>query len=591
MTARLLCACLLTAVLAVSVQCKPRGKYEYLLNQPSKAEDAGSPASSDGDSPILPTSFPLEASSPDPGDEDTSELLGRGDTGVLQVSVVGEGNTVAPVLLSEEELYVPRGSEEEQQVIGEDEEDDEEKDEMEEAKEDIAEDGGGEAQQDEAVEVGSSTEMEIPVDLDYTDSDATDPSITKLREILAWPSKAEDDGIEGELPTAMEDYDSQQSPQEAKSSTEGSGETGQGVAVEVCEDERLWDNEKHKPSHRATSERGWRKRKAQRLRKVRKNSQSDPPSLSAAASGRARGREPETEPDSKLHTAHKARRRSEGPLVGLDPVQIRTTVDPFPWTRPTAGPRPGGQDAPAMWGFVLDPDPCENFPCEQGRTCELSEGLEPRCVCQDPAHCPSTHLTQLEHVCGTDNQTYLTPCQLFATKCRLEDTRKGHRLHLDYVGPCKLIPPCLNTELHQFPLRMREWLKNVLLQMYEHDSVTSDLLTAEQRARVRKLQDSQRLLHMGDPPIELLAQDFEKNYDLYIYPVHWQFTQLDKHPTDRVLTHSELAPLRAPLLPMEHCTSVFLRACDGDGDGLLSLREWGQCFGLKREDMDAQLLF
>lgn len=40
-------------------------------------------------------------------------------------------------------------------------------------------------------------------------------------------------------------------------------------------------------------------------------------------------------------------------------------------------------------------------------------------------------------VCGTDNQTYVTSCELFATKCNLEGTKKGQRLHLDYTGPCK----------------------------------------------------------------------------------------------------------------------------------------------------------
>lgn len=42
-----------------------------------------------------------------------------------------------------------------------------------------------------------------------------------------------------------------------------------------------------------------------------------------------------------------------------------------------------------------------------------------------------------------------------------------------------VIPPCLKTELIHFPLRMRDWLKNVLLQLYEQD-----FLTAKQRSRV-----------------------------------------------------------------------------------------------------------
>lgn len=51
--------------------------------------------------------------------------------------------------------------------------------------------------------------------------------------------------------------------------------------------------------------------------------------------------------------------------------------------------------------------------------------------------------------------------------------------------------------------------------------------------QVQKIYESERRLHAGDHPIELLLQDFEKNYNMYIYPVHWQFAQMDQHPSDR----------------------------------------------------------
>ena len=58
-------------------------------------------------------------------------------------------------------------------------------------------------------------------------------------------------------------------------------------------------------------------------------------------------------------------------------------------------------------------------------------------------------------------------------------------------------------------------------------------------SQVRKIHESERRLHAGDHPIELLAQDFEKNYNMYIYPVHWQFAQMDQHPSDRYSTSGE----------------------------------------------------
>lgn len=49
----------------------------------------------------------------------------------------------------------------------------------------------------------------------------------------------------------------------------------------------------------------------------------------------------------------------------------------------------------------------------------------------------------------------------------------------------------------------------------------------------------------------------------------------------RLLSHSELAPLRVPLVPMEHCTSRFFQECDADKDKQVSFKEWTSCFGIK----------
>ncbi|XP_015263455.1 PREDICTED: SPARC-like protein 1 [Gekko japonicus] len=235
------------------------------------------------------------------------------------------------------------------------------------------------------------------------------------------------------------------------------------------------------------------------------------------------------------------------------------------------------------------PDPCRDFYCKTGKVCQADEEGKLSCVCQDPATCPSTK--NYQRVCGTDNKTYEDTCQLFGTKCHLEGTKVGHQLHLDYMGTCKYLPPCTDYEMEQFPVRMRDWLKNVLMQFYKQDLDKGGFLTDKQRNKVKKIYLDEKRLPAGYHPTEILLRDFEKNYRTYTYPIHWHFNRLDQHPTDRTLTHSELAPLRASLVPMEHCVTPFFQRCDSDKDKHISLQEWCHCFGIKEEDIDENLLF
>lgn len=52
----------------------------------------------------------------------------------------------------------------------------------------------------------------------------------------------------------------------------------------------------------------------------------------------------------------------------------------------------------------------------------------------------------------------------------------------------------------------------------------------------------------------------------------------------RFLSHTELSPLRAPLVPMEHCTTSFFEQCDADKDKYIALEEWANCFGIKERE-------
>uniref|UniRef100_A0A670IGM5 Secreted protein acidic and cysteine rich n=1 Tax=Podarcis muralis TaxID=64176 RepID=A0A670IGM5_PODMU len=119
---------------------------------------------------------------------------------------------------------------------------------------------------------------------------------------------------------------------------------------------------------------------------------------------------------------------------------------------------------------------------------------------------------------------------------------------------------------------------------------TSSTWTTLDLANVKKIHENEKRLEAGDHTVELLTRDFEKNYNMYIFPVHWQFGQLDQHPVDGYLSHTELAPLRAPLIPMEHCTTRFFETCDLDNDKYIALEEWGNCFGIKEKDIDKDLV-
>ena len=51
--------------------------------------------------------------------------------------------------------------------------------------------------------------------------------------------------------------------------------------------------------------------------------------------------------------------------------------------------------------------------------------------------------------------------------------------------------------------------------------------------KVKKIYLDEKRLLAGDHSIDLLLRDFKKNYHMYVYPVHWQFSELDQHPRDR----------------------------------------------------------
>lgn len=598
--------CFLVTALAAYVQSKPHGKKQHIKHIATPKEQSESVklhGSMDG---VLPTFLPFESSTQD---EDTSEET---ESRVEMKQAEAEepegsdgGEKKEPLLLSDEALTQLL-----QEPVEEDEDDHSEsleKDEVMDKVEQSTEDGESkteteneaESKEEDSKDTDSSTESEIPMDLDYTtDRDASQPLPIKLDEAKVLTTM--EDTVEDVIPTATASYESQQSNSDIAEEQEELEDQAQEELKEPENDIEKGKNDqqdeknilepgisegkmakKDKKKNESKSN-GKGKGKKQRNSELLEKMQSDQAGAIEDTEELAQKKDQEKVTEATENTESKPRKKNGKwtRLVGMNPVQIRATMDLYPDVRLTR--HSNGQGVPA--------DPCENFRCKRGKTCKLNDENKPICVCQEPTECPP-NVNDFEHVCGTDNKTYDSSCHLFATKCGLEGTKLGHRLHLDYTGSCKFIAPCVESELVQFPLRMRDWLKNVLLQLYEHDSMSPGFLTAKQRIRVQKIYESERRLHAGDHPVEILQQDFEKNYNMYIYPVHWQFAQMDQHPSDRFLTHSELAPLRVPLVPMEHCTSVFFQMCDADKDKLVSFKEWCSCFGIKEEDMNTNLLF
>ncbi|XP_008284675.1 SPARC-like protein 1 [Stegastes partitus] len=644
MRACLVFLCLLAATLALSVKSKPHGKHHGLHKTLHTAKEKDVITEEANKPQILPTLVTFEARSQEQEDEElSSEDNANANKDDEEVTEKREKSTA--VLLSEEELVdlLRKEAEEDEEAEGEleeeeveadkgkvesseaeeitegedtegkeekklvdnleegvkeesveDEEQDVDKMSLEEKQEKVAGKMADTEEQAALLEdADGSTESEIPVDLDY----AADSGLLQPLQIV--PAKAHADDTQSnskpdikekeELPSIADDYEQEMQNTEAADSEEVSDQDKvrepqeAKTSGELESGSRLSGKEEEKSKNESGSQTKRKTRKQKKNQRAKKHS----PQRDETQPGKEPRQQDAQESEGRNidNTVHKAKRRRAGkwgPLVGMNPVQIRATVDLYPQSRPSVGEGLHPSETPA--------DPCDNFRCKRGKTCKLDADSKPGCVCQEPSQCPPS-MNEFDHVCGTDNKTYDTSCELFATKCNLEGTKRGHRLHLDYTGACKLIPACVDTELIQFPLRMRDWLKNVLLQLYEHDSISHGFLTPKQRFRVKKIFESERRLHAGDHSVELLAQDFEKNYNMYIYPVHWQFAQLDQHPSDRFLSHSELAPLRVPLVPMEHCTSRFFQECDADKDKQVSFKEWTSCFGIKNEDMDVNLLF
>lgn len=85
---------------------------------------------------------------------------------------------------------------------------------------------------------------------------------------------------------------------------------------------------------------------------------------------------------------------------------------------------------------------CANYPCELGEKCIYDKATRRRCICRDNIDCPASYAP----LCGSDGQSYNSPCIMAATACRT-----GRVINAAQKGLCqpgkRMVIPCITTPL------------------------------------------------------------------------------------------------------------------------------------------------
>lgn len=208
-------------------------------------------------------------------------------------------------------------------------------------------------------------------------------------------------------------------------------------------------------------------------------------------------------------------------------------------------------------------NPCESVICESGQECipnmKTREGV---CECVEVCEYESEPRRM---VCTNYNETFNSRCEVDRMRCwckeghsSCRDERYEH-LHIAYFGECRDIPKCRQSELIDFPRRMREWLYNVMSELADRNEISNYYQQLKSDAQ----------------------EDEDKQPEVAAV---WKWCDLDKYPHDNSVSIHELFPIRAPLLTLEHCIGDFLADCDADDDHFITMKEWAKCLEIKVED-------
>ncbi|NP_001155422.1 sparc-like isoform X1 [Acyrthosiphon pisum] len=208
--------------------------------------------------------------------------------------------------------------------------------------------------------------------------------------------------------------------------------------------------------------------------------------------------------------------------------------------------------------------PCQKKHCGAGRVCKLTENGEAECVCI--SDCP-VETEDRRRVCSNYNQTWGSDCEIHRMRCNCEEKSEKcsnpefSHLHVEYYGACKQLSACSDSEMADFPRRMREWLFHIM----------------------QDLADREELSPHFKNKMNVAETNMTK---LWSNAAVWKWCDLDGYPHDRAVSRHELFPIRAPLMYLEHCIAPFLNKCDDNSDHMVTLEEWGNCLEIPKETLE-----
>lgn len=209
-------------------------------------------------------------------------------------------------------------------------------------------------------------------------------------------------------------------------------------------------------------------------------------------------------------------------------------------------------------------DPCLKVHCSAGRVCEIDEEGEAVCNCIKECPYETDHRRK---VCTNHNESWSSDCEVYRQRCLCLDGSElcrgpqYHHVQIEYYGTCREMPECGESEMSDFPRRMRDWLFNIMRDMAERQELSPHYLSMEHEAEANLTRR-------------------------WTNAAIWKWCDLDAHDNDRFVSRHELFPIRAPLMALEHCIAPFLDQCDADNDHRVTLSEWGRCLQLDEGELE-----